>query len=156
MVCPTDCKQTTIEPEQFYRLGPKPVLSSRSCSRIRTVRLPCPFCLKPFKNYHSLQRHASSLSQTAADEGRHCWKLPRVEYISVLPDRTFGTVEDEPEINRQIGHSSMSARLHTADVLRLYCRSTGEQSACISSSWSRLLFCGYSLLAKPTIRGRRH
>ena len=115
--------------------GPKPVPSS--CSR--TVMLQCPFCLKPFKSYHSLQRHASRLSQTAADEGRHCWKLPRVGDIAVLPDRTAGTVEGEPESKRQVGHSSMSARLRTADVLRPYRRSTGEQSACISSSWSRLL-----------------
>ncbi|KAL0031501.1 hypothetical protein WJX77_003847 [Trebouxia sp. C0004] len=33
--------------------------------------LQCPFCLKPFKNYHSLQRHANRLSKTAADEGQH-------------------------------------------------------------------------------------
>ena len=81
--------------------------------------LQCPFCLKPFKNYHSLQRHASRLSQTAAVEGRHCWRLPRVENISVLPDKTAGTVEDEPESKRQVGHSSISARLRTADGLRV-------------------------------------
>ena len=99
--------------------------------------LQCPFCHKPFKNYHSLQRHANRLSHTPADEGTHCRKLPRVEDITVLPDRTAETVEDEPESKRQVDQSPMSARPRTADGLRLYCRSTREQSACISSSWSR-------------------
>ena len=64
--------------------------------------LQCPFCLKPFKNYHSLQRHANRLSQTPADEGRHRWKLPLVEDISVLPDRAAKTVEDDPQNKKQV------------------------------------------------------
>ena len=65
--------------------------------------LQCPFCLKPFKNYHSLQRHANRLSKTAADEGQHQWKLPRVEDITILPNREHGTA-DEPERKKQVGH----------------------------------------------------
>ena len=65
--------------------------------------LQCPFCLKPFKNYHSLQRLANRLSKTAADEGQHQWKLPRVEDITMLPNREHGTA-DEPERKKQVGH----------------------------------------------------
>ena len=60
--------------------------------------LQCPFCLKPFKNYPSLQRHANRLSKTAADEGQHKWKLPRVEDITVLQE----TAEDEPARKQQV------------------------------------------------------
>ncbi|KAL3157776.1 hypothetical protein ABBQ32_012201 [Trebouxia sp. C0010 RCD-2024] len=62
--------------------------------------LQCPFCLKPFKNYHSLQRHTNRLSKTAADEGQLQWKLPRVEDITILPDRRQETA-DEPESKKQ-------------------------------------------------------
>ena len=64
--------------------------------------LQCPFCLKPFKNYHSLQRHANRLSKTAADEGQHKWKLPRVEDITVLQDRTAETAEGEADSKKQM------------------------------------------------------
>ena len=64
--------------------------------------LQCPFCLKPFKSYHSLQRHANRLSKTAADEGQHKRKLPRVEDITVLQDGTAETAEDEPGSKKQV------------------------------------------------------
>lgn len=74
--------------------------------------LQCPFCLKPFKNYHSLQRHTNRLSKTAADEGQLQWKLPRVEDITILPDRRQETA-DEPESKKQVGHINCT----TATVL---------------------------------------
>ncbi len=39
----------------------------------------------------------------------HFLAYPQVEYITVLPDRTAETVEDEPESKRQAGHSSILA-----------------------------------------------
>ncbi|KAL3134232.1 hypothetical protein ABBQ38_006663 [Trebouxia sp. C0009 RCD-2024] len=83
--------------------------------------LQCPFCLKPFKNYHSLQRHANRLSKTAADEGQHQWKLPRVEDITILPDRGH-EIADEPESKKQKHKGTVSLyqqQLATALVLCL-------------------------------------
>ena len=67
--------------------------------------LQCPFCFKPIKNYHSLQRHANRLSKTAADEGQHRWKLPRVEDITRLPERKHEEAEG-PERKKQVGHNN--------------------------------------------------
>ncbi|KAL3146624.1 hypothetical protein ABBQ32_000856 [Trebouxia sp. C0010 RCD-2024] len=77
----------------------------------RKYSLQCPFCLKPFKNYHSLQRHTNRLSKTAADEGQHQWKLPRVGDITVLSNEEHATARD---------------------------RSPRGQFVCINSIWLRL------------------
>ncbi|KAL3162739.1 hypothetical protein ABBQ38_008560 [Trebouxia sp. C0009 RCD-2024] len=69
-------------------------------SSASTSMLQCPFCLKPFKIYHSLQHHANRLSQTAADEGQHQWNLPRVGDITRPADREHETA-DEPERKKQ-------------------------------------------------------
>lgn len=62
------------------------------------------------------------MSKTAADEGQHTWKLPRVEDITVLQDKTAETAEDEPESKKQkhIGTVSLyQQQLVTALVLCL-------------------------------------
>ena len=39
---------------------------------------------------------------THRDEGQHKWKLPRVEDVTVLQDRTSETAEDEPGSKKQL------------------------------------------------------
>ena len=57
----------------------------------------CPFCRKLYSNYDSLQRHASRLSQTLADLGKHCEKLPHKEEIVFVPSSTAAE-EPRPKV----------------------------------------------------------